>query len=338
MKKTLTMALASGASILLYANAGYTQESSRFTWDGEIELGYESVYDSDAAANEVNDPYLFIELNGEFAVSDSVSFFGGLTLEEMTGPSNGVRDLGMYFHELGMRFNAGAATFSIGKFHPQFGAAWDETAGFFGGTIAEDYELVEKIGGAVDYDMGQNGVLSFALFYADDTVLSESAFHNRGRNTTAAGGAGNTGQLDNASLQWVNEYGDTRVLAGLRYQSAGIGNVSDETGAVVGLGHSFGSGFDFYGEVAAFDGYEGTSDDATYVTMNLAYTLGQATTLSGTYVHRDLDSRGVLEGVSVGVEYEFQNNMTIGAALATNDDNGVRDNIFGVNLVLGLGG
>lgn len=338
MKKTLTAALVSSASMLVCANAGQAQENSRFIWDGEIELGYQSIYNSDVSANEVDDPYLFIELNGEFALTDSVSIFGGLTFEEMTGPSSNISDIGMYFHELGMSFETGAATFKIGKFHPDFGAAWDETAGFFGGSLAEDYELVEMLGGAVDYDLGDNGTLSFALFYADDTFLSESAFYNRGRNSASAGGAGNTGQLDNASLQWTHEIGNTRLLAGVRYLSASTGDVDDETGAVFGLGHSFDNGIDFYGEVAAFNGFGGTSDNANYLTLNAAYTLGSSTTLSGTYARRDVDSLGVFEIVSVGVEYEFENNITLGVALASSDDAGVRDNLLGLNIVVPLGG
>lgn len=338
MKMTRTAALASSVSILLCAGTAQADETSRFTWDGEIELGYQSVFDSDVAANNVDDPYLFIELNAQFALTDTVSIFGGLTFEEITGPSDSISDVGMYFHELGLSFEAGAATFLIGKFHPTFGAAWDETAGFFGGALAEDYELTEMLGGAIDYDLGANGTLSFALFYADDTALSESAFYNRGRNSASDGGAGNTGKFDNASLQWAHEIGDTRLLAGVRYLSASTGDVGDETGAVFGLGHSFANNLDFYGEIASFNGFGGTADNATYVTLNAAYTIGSATTLSGTYARRDVDSAGVFEIVSLGLEYEFANDITLGVALATSDDAGVRDNLLGINVVFPLGG
>lgn len=176
------------------------------------------------------------------------------------------------------------------------------------------------------------------MFYADDTALSESAFYNRGRNSALNGGAGNTGQLDNASLQWAGEYGDTRVMIGARYLSASTGDVDDETGVVFGLGHSFDNGLDFYGEVAAFNGFGGTADNANYVTLNAAFAIGSATTLSGTYARRDVDSLGVLEVASIAVEYELNNGVTLGAALATSDDAGVRDNLLGLNVVIPLGG
>ena len=212
------MALASGVSVFACATALSAQEAgSRFTWEGEIEIGVESVLDSDVAANEVDDPFVTIEIVGEAALSDNVSLFAGLTLEEMTGPSSGVEDLGLYIHEIGLTFGTPIGDVSIGKFGPTFGAAWDETAGYFGSTLAEDYELTEMIGLALETELNGAGALSLAVFYADDTALSESAFFNRGRNDSdTAGGAGNTGRLDNVTLSWAHEVGDTRFMLGAR--------------------------------------------------------------------------------------------------------------------------
>ncbi len=337
MKMKLTTALVSGA-LLGCAQSALAQEAPRFTWEGEIEIGYQSIYDSDVTANEVDDPYLFGEFAAEYALTDRMTLFGGLTLEEQNSPDSGIEDLGLYVHELGVRFNAGPATYLVGKFGPAFGATWDEAAGFFGGIIAEDYELTEMLGGAVDYELSSGGVISFALFYADDSFLSDSVFYNRGRNSTSAGGAGNTGKLNNASIQWTQEFGRTRILAGARYLSAGTGDVKDETGLVFGVGHSFDNGLDFWGEVAVFDGFGGTADDANYTTLNLAYTIGDATTLSGTYVRRDIDSTGTLDGFTVGLEYELDNGITLGGALGTTKEAGVRDNLIGLNMVIPVGG
>lgn len=338
MKAKLTTTLASSVTLIACANALMAEETFRFTWEGEIELGYQGIFDSDVAANEVDDPYLFGEFVAEYALTDTISLFGGLTIEEQNGPDSGIRDVGMYIHELGVTFNAGQATYLIGKFGPAFGASWDEAAGFFGGMVAEDYELTEMLGGAVDVELNNGGVLSFALFYADNTALSESAFYNRGRNSTSAGGAGNTGKLNNASIQWTQEFGKTRVLAGARFLSAGTGDAKDETGLVFGLGHSFDNGLDFWGEVAAFDGFGGSTDDALYATLNLAYAIGDATTLSGTYVHRDLDSSGTMDGFSVALEHELENGVTLGGALATTKEAGVRDNLIGLNVIIPVGG
>jgi hypothetical protein len=339
MKSALTTALASGVSLLMCAQVVSAQEAgARFSWEGEIELGVESVIDSDVSANKTDDPFVTVEIVGEAALSDNVSLFAGLTLEEMTGPSSGIDDLGLYVHEIGLTFGAAFGDVTVGKFGPVFGAAWDETAGYFGSTLAEDYELTEMIGLGLERELNGAGTLSFAVFFADDTALSESAFFNRGRNDSdTAGGAGNTGRLDNVALSWSHEIGDTRFMLGARHLSAGAGDVSDETGFVGAVGHSLANGLDLYAEAAVFDGFGGTGDDANYLTVNAAYGIG-STTLSGTYARRDIDGAGVTDLVSFGAEREFGNGMTLGGALAWVDDAGTCDTVLGVNLLIPLGG
>ena len=132
--------------------------------------------------------------------------------------------------------------------------AWDEAPGFYGTSLAEDYELSEQIGVTVDTPLGAaGGVLSFAVFYADDTALSNSIGNKRGRNSTAAGGVGNTGELNNVALQYAQEFGDTTAWVGARYLSAGEGDTADETGIVAGASHNFGDGYSMIGELAHFN-------------------------------------------------------------------------------------
>ena len=239
--------------------------------------------------------------------------------------------------ELGLQFDTGVAAFQVGKVHPVFGTAWDAAAGFYASSLAEDYELAEQIGVLAEVDLGDAGVLAMGVFYADDTVLSESAGFNRGRNSSAAGGAGNTGKLNNVALQWGKEWDATFDYAGVRFLSASTGDVSDETGFVAGLGHAFDGGLDVFAEVAAFDGYGGTTDNATYATLNAAYAIGNLT-LSGTYGYRDVDSAGSTDLISIGADFELANGMTIGGAVAKVDDAGTEDTLLGVNLVIPLGG
>ena len=196
----------------------------------------------------------------KIALGENVAVFGGLTLEEMTGPSNTIEDLGLYIHELGVRVGNGPFSASFGKVTPTFGTAWDGAAGYFASGLAEDYELTEVIGGVAEADLGQAGSLAFGLFYFDDTALSRSIGFNRGKNRTAAGGAGNTGKLNNATVQWMKEFNGTTVHLGARHLSKGVGDVSDETGFVGGIMHSFeGSGtpLELFAEVASFDGFGG---------------------------------------------------------------------------------
>ena len=57
MSKTLTAALALGAPFLLCVPGAMAQEASRFTWEGELEIGNDSVVDSNTPGNEISDTY-----------------------------------------------------------------------------------------------------------------------------------------------------------------------------------------------------------------------------------------------------------------------------------------
>lgn len=350
MTKKLTAALALGAPFLFTALPSFAESpdaklnaelaeaektNSAFVWEGEIEIGYDSIYDSTVPANENDLAYATGEFVANYAFSDTVSIFGGVTFEELEDPL-GATGYGFYIQELGLQFNTGIATIQIGKVHPVFGSAWDSAAGFYGAALAEDYELAERVGGLVDLDFADGGVLSLGVFFADNSFLSDSVGFKRTRNSTATGGAGNTGKLNNLSAQWSKDTGSTRFNVGLRSQQAGTGDVSDETGFVAGIGHSFDIPLDLYAEVASFEGYGGTSDDATYATVNAAYAIGEVT-LSGTYARRDITSAGVTDMASIAAEYELKNGMTIGGALAWVDDAGTKDKLVGLNLVIPFG-
>lgn len=327
--------LAALAGTIACASAAQAEDRPGFVWEGSVELGFESVYSSDAPANETDTAYAKGEFLGTYSFGNGVAIFAGLTFEEVEDAAANA-GYGLYLDQLGVEFGVGPATVQLGKVHPAFGTTWDEAAGYFGSTLAEDYELTEQIGALADLDLGAAGVLSVGLFYADDTALSQSAGFNRGRNSTALGGAGNTGRLDNASLQWHGTFGDTRVWAGARHLSAGAGDVSDETGGFLAIGHTFGGALDVFAEAAVFDGYGGTADNARFVTLNAAYAIGEVT-LSGTVATRDVDSLGKTELLSIGAEYEFGDRYLIGAALARIEDAGVTDHVFGVNFEIALG-
>lgn len=314
-----------------------------FSWEGEIEIGYEDLFRSDMPGNELSNTYAIGTISLGYGFANGVEIFTTLTAESLDDPTpqdHTFQDMGLYVEELGFSFPVGrAATVTIGKLHPVFGTAWDDAAGYFGGALAEDYELVEQIGGMADIDMGDAGTLSFATFYADNTRLSESWGFRRPRNTTANGGAGNTGELNNFALQWSSDIGEnTFIKVGARYLSAGAGDVGDETGAVLSIGHSFQNiPLDIFAEAAAFRNFGGTADDARYLTLNAAYGIGDFT-LSGTLSHRDLGTQGDTNLASLGLEYEFSNGYTLGGALAYIEEAGVDNHVFGVNLVIPLGG
>lgn len=324
---------------LAEADARILETGSKFSWEGSLEIANDQVFKSDDAANEIRDTYLELELDGEYAFSDSVAFFAGLTAESVTDAvaNRSFEDIGLYVRELGLRFAAGNGEYFVGKVTPVFGTAWDSAAGFYGGTLAEDYELTEQLGALADFDMGNGNTLSMGLFFADNSVLSESAFTNRGRNSEDDGGAGNTGKLNNAAVQWTKEWDSTFAYVGARYLNAGTGDAGDEKGVVAGIGHEFGIPLYAFAEVASFQNWGGSTDDATYATLNALYTIGDVA-LSGTYARRDIDSEGVTNLYSIAAEYQFDNDMLIGAALAQQETEGVKDQLVGLNIVIPFGG
>lgn len=358
MKFALPLALANGAVVLFAASAATAQGITPrgeaepdlpepagigFSWEGEIEIGVEDLYRSDDPDAELSNPYGIFSLAFGYGFANGIEVFGALTAESLDDPTpddHVFQAMGLYVEELGLSFPVGqATTVSVGKLHPLFGTAWDDAAGYFGSSLAEDYELIEQIGAIADITLSDASVLSFAAFYADNTVLSESVGFRRPRNSTADGGAGNTGKLNNFALQWSSDVGErTFIKLGARYLSKGTGDFGDETGAVVSLGHSFaGAPLDVFAEVAAFNNYGGSSDDATYATLNAAYAIGDLT-ISGTLATRDLETEGNTDLASVGVEYEFANGFTLGGALAYVDEAGVKNQVLGVNLIIPLGG
>jgi len=271
----------------------------------------------------------------EAALTDRISAFGALTLESITDAADdrAFDDLGLYVGELGLRFAFGETVVSAGKISPVFAVAWDAAPGFYGTSLAEDYELSEMIGVTVDTPLGNTGgVLSFAAFYADDTFLSDSIGNKRGRNSVAAGGVGNTGKLNNFAVQYTQEFGDTTGWVGARHLSAGDGDVSDETGVVIGASHDFGNGFDMIAEVAHFDGAGGTDTNATYATLGAAYALDNWT-FSTTATAVDT-ATGTDSMIAFGVDRALTQTVEVNFGIARFDAGGEKATAVGLAAVV----
>ena len=332
--------LAIGTALAALAAASVSAQESGFTWGGTLELGVDSTVSSDDPTAEIADTYGTVETAFEAAITDRITLFGGVTLESVTDPigSRQFDDIGLYVGELGLRFNLAPAILSVGKISPTFAIAWDETPGFYGTSLAEDYELSEVIGASLDYALGDTGgTLSIAIFYADDTVLSDSLGTKRGRNTTAAGGAGNTGKLNNIAVQWTQEMGQTTYWVGARHLSAGVGDASDENGAVAGLTHDFSNGFEMIGEIAHFNGFGGTGGDATYATLGGSYAQGDWS-YSASVTEIDTSASGTDHLVSLGIDYAFANGIEVGGGVGFFSVGGVKSQTLGAAIVIPFGG
>ncbi|WP_324752047.1 porin [Roseovarius sp. Pro17] len=332
-RTTLTAGL---CSLAVTGGTAALAQDARFTWEGSLEIGVDSTVRADDSAAELTDTYLTLEAAIEAALTDRISLFGGLTLESMTDPTDdrAFEDLGLYVSEFGFRFAFGETTVSAGKISPVFAVAWDAAPGFYGTSLAEDYELSEMIGVAVDTSLGSaGGALSFAVFYVDDTFLSDSVGDKRGRNSTAAGGVGNTGNFNNLSIQYSQEFGATTAWVGARHLSAGTGDVSDETGLVAGLTHDFGNGYDLIAEVAHFNGAGGTDEDATYATLGAAYAPNEWTfSATGTIVdNSDADTDHM---IALGVDRALSDTVEVNFGVARFDVGGERSTAVGLATVI----
>ncbi|WP_322865080.1 hypothetical protein U5922_002040 [Aquicoccus sp. G2-2] len=326
------------ACILASGSAAWAEEDERASYEIELEIGVDSVVKSDVAANELTNVYGTAEVTLSYALTDRVSAFGGLMLENVTGitGNRAFEDMGLYVAELGLSFDLGKAEVSIGKIHPAFGYVWDAAPGFYGTSYAEDYELAEMLGAMVAFELGQ-GTLTAAAFYADNTALSESLGTNRGRNSTAAGGAGNTGKLNNIALQYDAEFGATTFHAGARYLTAGIGDAKDETGFSLGISQAINDNVELVAEVAHFTGWGGSTDDASYGTLGLSYNQGPIT-YSATVQHREITSTGTDNLFTLGLDYEFANGNTLTAGYGFAKEGGVASQMLGVAMVIPIGG
>ena len=333
MKKTILTAGLYGLA-LTGGTAVYAQNAG-FVWGGSIEVGVDSTVNATDPAAELTDTYVTVDAAFEAALTDRISAFGALTLESITDAADdrAFDDLGLYVGELGLRFAFGETVVSAGKISPVFAVAWDAAPGFYGTSLAEDYELSEMIGVTVDTPLGNTGgVLSFAAFYVDDTFLSDSIGNKRGRNSVVAGGVGNTGKLNNFAVQYTQDFGDTTGWIGARHLSAGDGDVSDETGVVIGASHDFGNGFDMIAEVAHFDGAGGTDTNATYATLGAAYALDDWT-FSTTATAVDT-ATGTDSMIAFGVDRALTQTVEVNFGIARFDVGGEKSTAVGLAAVV----
>lgn len=317
----------------------------------DLELGDNYVFQSDDPSLELNELYLKGELGLTLGLTEIFSINGGLTFEPVRDPrpfrDRTLGDHGLYVDTLNLQADVGQATFLAGKFEPAFGRAWDIAPGVFGTDFAEDYELAEQVGlsGSYAFQTGAWGTqtVTGALFFADRTFLSDSAFTRRGRLGAGDGGAGNTGRLDNFMVSL--DGADMPWLPGFSYQiayrhlSAGLGDVGDEDGFVASVlqEHEFGNRYSLglLGEAAYFADYGGSGDDAVYVTAGLQVKKDQwHGELTGTLRHFELAAGGTRADhlLQASGGYEFAGGYDVSLGYGMSRDAGDVSHAVGLRL------
>lgn len=225
--------------------------SKRLSGGISFELQNDWNYDSDDRGNLNNQLAPTIEPSITFQLAPAWSVSAAAVMEPIGDPEKFehrvFEDIGLYMEELfaeyaGDRFGAKA-----GKLNPGFGIAWDNAPGLYGTDIAEDYETSERIGFIGSWAVGQgrygNHTVSASTFFADTSILSESALRGRGDTRKRDGGVSNTQSFESFLVALNGEDlplpGKPGYHLSFMKQEAGLGDTADETSFAAGMFASF---------------------------------------------------------------------------------------------------
>lgn len=225
--------------------------------EGVVELQFEQSRRSEAGpAGEQRRRWARGELMPRLRVASGSFLDASIILESIQGypvnESYHFGEEGLFIEELKWGFDAGAASFTFGKFNPAFGIAWNDNRGIGGGGLAGDYEITERLGAEWRWrtDWNSVGPVSAygAAFKADISMLSGSMLTERHRLSDEDGGIANTSGLESfvagISVDTMFNGGAVRMQLECRSQAAGDADVGrrDETGFAVSVAYREGDG------------------------------------------------------------------------------------------------
>ena len=330
-----------GCVYLATSFQAYAQEGdSPFSAEFVVELQNDGVIDSDDPDGELNNFFATIEGALSYSFGSGSSVNATLLIEPVEDPDDDsfLEDHGLFAEELFFAQDFGAGELILGKFNPAFGVAWDAAPGIYGVDFAEDYELAEFLGAGVNVPLqfaGGEHVISVAVFQADRTFLSNSAGEERGRTRLSDGGPANTSGPESIAVALSGEFGATSYNIGVQYLSAGEGDEDDQTGFVAGVIHTLGGaaeGVELLGEVVWFDSFDGSENEAVFVTVGASVPVGPVT-LSGVYSLRDVETASADHLATVSAEMELVEGLVGSIGYRYGDEEGVESHTLGALLV-----
>lgn len=300
-----------------------------------IEIQNDYNFESDDPLAEFNDTFATITGAFSYSFGAGSSINATALIEPVRDPTDDrfFEDHGFYFEELFYAHEFRGVEFILGKYNPAFGFAWDAAPGIYGVDFAEDYQILERLGAAVNIPvLGGDHVFQFAVFQADRTILSDSVGTERGQTNILSGGVSNTNGPESFSATLTGEFGDTAYNLGFQHQARGVGDVRDQNGVVGGVIHSFNS-FEMLGEVAFLHGFEGTPNDALYVTTGVSVPIGPVS-LSGVFSLRDIETMPTDRLFTVAGEIELLDNVTASLGYRFGDEGGADTQTLGTLIVV----
>lgn len=336
--KTLTLCIAAMTAAPVAAQNASPQLSGEIAF----ELQDDWAYRSEDRSNENNDLYPTIEPSATLHLAPEWSVFAHAVLEPIGDPAQfenrRFEDLGLYMEELFVEYSGARLGGRAGKLNPGFGVAWDRAAGIYGTDFAEDYETSEQIGAVGSWRLAEgdsgNHTVSASTFFADTTLLSESALRGRGDTRRADGGPGNTESFESFLIAADGEDIPFAGAAGyhlsLMRRAAGAGDTDDETSVAAALftAVDLGRGVTFAPLVEAVrrDNADGvTGVDTAYLV--LSGSLGWngwnlAVARTGRVTRRDgaADDHDSHFQVSAGYAFDFGLSLDVGWRIAEEAD------------------
>lgn len=259
--KSHVLTLFAGAVVAFSAPAAVLAAEGTPDVSGEVvlELQNDWNYKADDRSNLNNNLSPTIEPAVTFTLSPQWSVFAHAVMETVGDAAKfenrAFEDIGLYMEDLYLEFSADRFGAKAGKLNVGFGVAWDMAYGLYGTDLAEDYEISERIGFIGDWHVGKGSygthTVSGATFFADTTILSESALRGRGDTRRADGGPSNTESFK--SFVVALNGSDIPMLGNLGYhvsymhQAAGAGSTADEKSVAAAVFSSFdiGGGISF---------------------------------------------------------------------------------------------
>lgn len=330
--------------------------SERISGEIAFELQDDWNYRSDDRGNLNNHLYPTIEPSVTFQIAPGWSISTVAVMEPVGDPAqfeNRVfEDIGLYIEDLYVEYAGERLGGQAGKLNPGFGVAWDMTPGLYGTDLAEDYETSERIGIVGSWAVGQgrygNHTVSASTFFADTTILSESALRGRGDNREEDGGVSNTETFESFMVA-LN--GEDLPLPGkpgyhLSYmkQAAGRGDTADENSFAAAVFASFDLGnsvsFDPLVEAVRQINQSGvTGQDRFYLTVGGQFSWSGwniAASVTERYTDNVTAANNTDTHFQVSAGYSFDFGLSIDVGWKVSEDAGVETRTLGALAVYTL--
>jgi hypothetical protein len=243
------------STILLYSPTAFAHGDEHykpaikgFGAYGDINLIDNFGYDADRRSNEFNEISTHTHATVYYNFNEATSINSMVELAHQHSHSHGTNDpadnklfeqQGITIKELYLEHKSGKANFYAGKITPVVTFHYDDYPLVWAHEPAEEYATQQKLGFGFGYQLTARQSVNLSTFFADTTVLSDSALASVSNNIDEDdGSAGNTEAFNNFAFNYkikLPELNNTLLSFGYAFQKQGNISESDENLTTVGL-------------------------------------------------------------------------------------------------------